>query len=180
MARAWKGAVKDLGIEFEAPFAFKDRLGRKHVCSSVIPNFGSKPRVLVISGKQDPNPDDTLDAASSVDKYRLSAMSSTMQLMIADSSFMPCEIGDGMARSASVQSGIWIRKNAMPASRVKLANIEITQSIRRFVAQGRPASRAFSTKDKNGPQKHKAKQKLKRTSDLLSLYTSKHSLAYVA
>lgn len=75
MARAWKEAAKDLGIEFEAPFVVKDRRGCKHVCSGIIPNFGSKLGVLVISGKQDANPEEIWDAASSVDKYRLSAMS---------------------------------------------------------------------------------------------------------
>lgn len=75
MARAWKEAAQDLGIEFEAPFVFKDRRGRKHLCSGIIPNFGSKLGVLVISGTQDLHPEVTWDAANSVDKYRLSAMS---------------------------------------------------------------------------------------------------------
>jgi len=69
MARAWKEAARDLGIEFKSPFRFSTEDGHELVCSGLLVHFGGPRGTLIISGSQDQDVDKIWDSAESLGFY---------------------------------------------------------------------------------------------------------------
>jgi hypothetical protein len=69
MARAWKEAANDLGIEFLSPFRFAGPDGCEYVCSGLLIHFGGPKGTTIHSGLEDPDLEATIEAAEAMGFY---------------------------------------------------------------------------------------------------------------
>lgn len=61
MARAWRKAADDLGIELISPYTFHDNAGVEYTCTGLVKNFGCPKGTVIMSRKDSDCVDDICD-----------------------------------------------------------------------------------------------------------------------